>query len=51
MQDQGLSQWSYSNLSSSLTLPPAIHDPAVIVVDGLPHVFYLDKNLQPQELW
>ncbi|MFL2921122.1 MAG: CotH kinase family protein [Limisphaerales bacterium] len=51
MQDQGLSQWSYSNLSSTLTLPPAINDPTVIVADGTPHVFYLDKNLQPQELW
>lgn len=46
-----LGPWTHTNLSSLLSLPPAIRDPLAIVVDELPHLFYLDKDLQPHELW
>ena len=46
-----LGQWIHTDLSSILSLPPAGRDPSVVVTGEKPHVFYLDKNSHPHEVW
>ena len=43
--------WQHTNLTSLLQLPMARSDPSVTVVDGVPHVAYVDQDSRPRELW
>ncbi|MBQ17467.1 MAG: hypothetical protein CMJ65_10115 [Planctomycetaceae bacterium] len=43
--------WQHTNLTSLLEQPVARCDPSVSVVDGVPHIVYVDKLSRPREFW
>ena len=44
-------EWQHSNLTALLEQPVATRDPSVVVVNGIPHVVYVDKMCRIHELW
>ena len=43
--------WTRQNLTWQLGLPKAVADPSVVVLDGVPHVVYVDELGEIHELW
>ena len=43
--------WQHTNLTALLEQPAATRDPSVVVVNGIPHVVYVDKMCRIHELW
>ena len=43
--------WKHNNLTARLQLPLASCDPSVVVVDGAPHIVYVDEDSRIHELW
>ncbi|MDG1891459.1 MAG: CotH kinase family protein [Verrucomicrobiota bacterium] len=50
-EPQGTSPWHHRNLSDHLHLTPAMSDPCAVMVNGVPHVVYIDQQSRPHELW
>ena len=48
---QDRSPWQHSNLTALLKLPVATRDPSVVVVNGVPHIVYVDSMCRIHELW
>ena len=45
------SHWQHTNLTALLEQPAATRDPSVVVVNGAPHVAYVDRMCRIHELW
>ena len=43
--------WQHTNLTELLAQPVARCDPSVTVVDGVPHIVYVDQDSMIHELW
>jgi hypothetical protein len=43
--------WQHTDLTSLLQQPPAICDPSVVVVEGVPHIVYVDEKSRLREFW
>jgi spore coat protein CotH len=43
--------WQHTNLTELLAQPVARVDPSVTVVDGVPHIVYVDHHSMTHELW
>ena len=43
--------WQHRDLTSLLKQPAARCDPSVTVVDGVPHIVYVDESFRAHEIW
>jgi len=43
--------WQHTDLTAQLEIPIAASDPSAVVVDGVPHVVYVDQDSRIRELW
>ena len=43
--------WRHADLTTEIGVPEAGCDPSVIVIDGVPHIFYADRRAALRELW
>ncbi|MEO1995889.1 MAG: CotH kinase family protein, partial [Planctomycetaceae bacterium] len=43
--------WRHTNLTSLLEQPVARCDPSVVVVEGVPHIVYVDQTSRAREFW
>ena len=43
--------WHHTDITAQLGIPVAGCDPSVVVVDGVPHIVYVDRAARLREIW